>query len=90
LCSAGAYEIWIGVHLLQGTRNLVAVEMSRIDCSPEKITVGVMQVKLLGGIFFLGRELAQAGIFCHAGIPKSEHPQKTTSFLGEDSFLCMS
>jgi hypothetical protein len=44
--------------------------MSRTDCSPDKITVGVIQVKFLGDIFFLGRELAQAGIFCHAGIPQ--------------------
>jgi hypothetical protein len=53
-------------------------------------TLGVIQVKFLGGIFFLGRELAQTDIFCNARIPKSEHPQKTTSFLGDDRFLSMS
>ena len=76
--------------LLQGARNLVALEVSRIDCSPEKITLGVIWVKFFGGIFFLMRALAQTDMFCHARIPKNEHPQKTTSFLGDDSFLCMS
>jgi hypothetical protein len=55
----------------------------------QRRTLGVIQVKFLGGIFFLGRELAQTDIFCHARIPKSKHPQKTTSFLGDDSFLRM-
>jgi len=32
------------------------------------------------------RALAQTDMFCHARIPKNEHPQKTTTFLGDDSF----
>jgi hypothetical protein len=75
--------------LLQGARNLVALEVSKIDCSTEKITLGMIQVKFFGGHILSGEGTCTARHIFHARIPKSEHPQKTTSFLGDDSFLCM-
>jgi len=50
--------------LLQGARNLVALEMSRADCSPDKTIEGMIQVKFLGDIFFLGRELGRHILSC--------------------------
>jgi len=70
--------------LLQGARNLVALEVSKIDCSPEKITLGVIQVR--GGIFFLGKELVQTDIFIMQKFPKVSILRKLLHFWEVTAF----